>query len=182
MYRVYLGLGSDSGDRLSNLKTAVGEIGAIAAVTDCSPVYETEPVDMVSDLMFLNMVIGIETPFDPPLLLVKLRKIERKMGRKRKTHMMPRIIDIDILLYRGMVYEDHLVRVPHPELPRRRFALEPLHDIAPAAVHPGMEKTVGWLLRNCRDTHTVRRTEETVTPGESVEELAVSERTGTVAK
>lgn len=174
MYRVYLGLGSDTGQRLENLRTAVEGIGAVANVVACSAVYETEPVDMESEDRFLNMAMEIETPDDPPLLLVKLRKIERTMGRKPHTHRSPRIIDIDILLYRGMVYEDHLVRVPHPELARRRFALEPLHEIAPAAVHPGMEKTIGWLLRNCHDAHEVRKTGDTVTAMASTNEEPVA--------
>ena len=70
---------------------------------------------------FLNMALEIETEDDPPLLLVKLRKIEKAMGRKPSTHHGPRIIDIDILLYRGMAYDDAIVRVPHPQLHRRRF-------------------------------------------------------------
>ena len=79
--------------------------------------------------------------------------------------MLPRTIDIDILLYRGMAYEDGMVRVPHPELHNRRFALEPLHEIAPAAVHTTMEKTAGWLLRNCRGAERVMKTVHSVGQG-----------------
>ena len=169
-------LGSDMGDRLGNLNHAVAAIASVAKVVECSSVYETEPVDMAGEDLFLNMVLGIETTDDPPLLLVKLRKIEKKMGRKPHRHRQPRIIDIDILLYRGMAYEDHLVRVPHAELTRRRFALEPLHEIAPMAVHPVMEKTVAWLLRNCHDGHMVRKTAETVTVGNTAVEGGPDER------
>ncbi|HLF15054.1 MAG TPA: 2-amino-4-hydroxy-6-hydroxymethyldihydropteridine diphosphokinase [Bacteroidota bacterium] len=154
-YRVYLGLGSNIGPRLEHLTAAVANIGQVARVTAVSSVYETEPVGMEGADDFLNMAVGIETDDDPPLLLVKLRKIEKTMGRKPSSHHGPRIIDIDILLYRGMTYDDHMVRVPHPQLHRRRFALEPLNEIAPTALHPTMEKTVGWLLRNCRDSHRV---------------------------
>lgn len=159
MYNVYLGLGSNLGQRLENLSRAVDEIHSIATVTGTSSIYETEPVDLDSEEPFLNMVVGIHTPDDPPLLLVKLKKIERKLGRKRQVHMDSRIIDIDILLYRGLAYEDHTVRVPHPALEHRRFVLEPLNEIAPTAVHPVLEKTVATLLRNCRDRHKVVRTE-----------------------
>ena len=155
MYRVYLGLGSNIGPRSAHLETAVGRITQVANVIALSSVYETEPVGMEGADDFLNMAVEIDTEDDPPLLLAKLRTIEKAMGRKPSAGPIPRIIDIDILLYRGMTYDDHMVTVPHPRLHLRRFALEPLGEIAPAAVHPALEKTVGWLLRHCRDTHRV---------------------------
>lgn len=155
MYHVYLGLGSNVGTRYEHLATAVGRIAQAARLTAVSSVYETEPVGMEGADDFLNMAVGIETEDDPPLLLAKLRNIEKAMGRKPSSRAIPRIIDIDILLYRGMTYDDHMVRVPHPRLHLRRFALEPLNEIAPAALHPALEKTVSWLLRHCRDPHRV---------------------------
>jgi 2-amino-4-hydroxy-6-hydroxymethyldihydropteridine diphosphokinase len=159
MYNVYLGLGSNLGDRLENLSRAVEEIRGISNVHSISSVYETEPVDMAEGEPFLNMAIGIYTVDDPPLLLVKLKKIEKKLGRKSRLHLVPRTIDIDILLYRGLAYEDHTVRVPHCMLQYRRFALEPLNEIAPTAVHPALERTIAFILRNCHDRHSVVRTE-----------------------
>lgn len=159
MYTAYLGLGSNLGDRLENLTRAVEELSIIEAVKAVSGVYETEPVEMDAAGLFYNMAVRITTPDDPPLLLVKLKSIEKKLGRKLPSHGEPRIIDIDILLYRGLVYEDHTVRVPHPMLAHRRFALEPLNEIAPTAVHPALEKTIGTLLRACRDSHRVVRTD-----------------------
>ncbi|HLB00713.1 MAG TPA: 2-amino-4-hydroxy-6-hydroxymethyldihydropteridine diphosphokinase [Bacteroidota bacterium] len=160
MYRVYLGLGSNMGGRAENLATALSGISEICTVISVSSVYETEPLGMTGEADFLNMAAAIDTTDDPPLLLARLKKIEKRMGRKTRGRHLPRIIDIDILLYRGMAYEDNLVKVPHPELHNRRFALEPLCEIAPAAVHTTMEKTVGWLLRKCRDTHRVVNTGE----------------------
>ena len=159
MYFVYLGLGSNIGNRTEHLSRAVEKINEIATVNAISSIYETEPVEMEADEPFYNMTVGISTPDDPPLLLVKLKAIEKKLGRKLPSHQEPRPIDIDILLYRGLAYEDHSVRVPHPKLERRRFALEPLNEIAPTAVHPLLEKTVAWLLRNCHDHHRVTKTE-----------------------
>jgi 2-amino-4-hydroxy-6-hydroxymethyldihydropteridine diphosphokinase len=155
MYRVHLGLGSNIAPRHDHLAAAVAKIGQIARVTALSSLYETEPVGMEGAEDFLNMAVEIETDDDPPLLLAKLRAVEKGLGRKPSSHRAPRTIDIDILLYRGMAYADHMVTVPHPELHRRRFALEPLNEIAPAALHPTMERTVAWLLRNCRDQHRV---------------------------
>jgi 2-amino-4-hydroxy-6-hydroxymethyldihydropteridine diphosphokinase len=159
VYTVYLGLGSNLGDRLDNLNRAVNGIGAIADLHSLSSIYETEPVGMDSQEYFLNMAVEISTPHDPPLLMVQLKAIEKKVGRKLPSHMEPRIIDIDILLYRGLAYQDHTVRVPHAMLEHRRFALEPLCEIAPTAVDPVSERTVAWMLRHCRDNHAIVRTE-----------------------
>lgn len=159
MYTVYLGLGSNLGNRLGNLSQAVDKINGLTPVQSVSSIYETEPVGMQDAGVFYNMAVGIQTTDDPPLLLVKMKQIEKKLGRKASEHMEPRIIDIDILLYRGFAYDDHTVRVPHPMLEHRRFALEPLNEIAPTAVHPILEKTVATLLRNCHDRHSVMRTD-----------------------
>jgi 2-amino-4-hydroxy-6-hydroxymethyldihydropteridine diphosphokinase len=159
MYSIYLGLGSNLGDRFENLSRTIDEIRLIANVRDISSVYETEPVSMDADNLFYNMAIGITSQDDPPLLLVKLKKIEKKIGRKLHIHNESRIIDIDILLYRGLAYEDHTVKIPHPELVNRRFVLEPLNEIAPTAIHPVLEKTIATLLRNCHDHHSVKRIE-----------------------
>ncbi|MBI4811418.1 MAG: 2-amino-4-hydroxy-6-hydroxymethyldihydropteridine diphosphokinase [Ignavibacteriales bacterium] len=159
MYQVYLGIGSNLGDRLEFLSHAVEEIAAISTIESISSIYETEPVGIENCDSFLNMVLSIRTQDDPPLLLARLKKIERKLGRRQRSHMETRTIDIDILMYRGLAYQDNTVRVPHVELETRRFVLEPLCEIAPTAVHPMLEKTIASLLRNCRDQHKVIRTE-----------------------
>jgi len=162
MYIVYLGLGSNLGNRLENLSRALEGISAIASIRSVSSVYETEPVGMEEGDYFFNISVEIHTPADPPLLLVQLKSIEKKIGRKKRSHMEPRLIDIDILLYHGLAYEDHTIRVPHPALEHRRFALEPLNEIAPTRVHPVLEKTVATLLRGCRDRHSVVKTDHLI--------------------
>src|SRR5215472_5963839 len=129
MVRVFLGLGSNLGDRSAYLKEALKEIHELAPVVASSPVYETEPVGMESDHLFYNMVVEVETSLRPPDLLRALKSIERKTGRKHAAHHLDREIDIDILLYEGIEYADERVRVPHPQLEHRRFALEPLKEI-----------------------------------------------------
>jgi GTP cyclohydrolase-4 len=163
MYTAYLGLGSNEGDRLDHLAQAIAAIEALADISAVSSVYETEPVDLLDDGgTFLNCAVEIRTADDPPLLLAHLRKVEKKLGKRPRSHRESRPIDIDILLYRGLEYEDHTVHVPHPMLEYRRFVLEPLHEIAPTAVHPSLQKTIASLLRTCRDRHHVQRIEACV--------------------
>ncbi len=158
MVRVFLGLGSNLGDRAAHLREGMREINEVAPVLANSPVYETEPVGMDSDRPFYNMVIEVETGLRPPELLRTLKTIERKAGRRHSTHLLDRELDIDILLYEGIEYADESVRVPHPQLEHRRFALEPFKDIAPLVVHPVRNETIASLLRRCRDQSRVART------------------------
>lgn len=163
MYHVYLSLGSNIGDRHSHLSRALEEIASIATIAEVSSIFESEPVGMLDDAgIFYNMAVGIRTSDDPPLLMVHLKKIEKKLGRKNATHLLSRIIDIDIALYRGLAYEDHTVTVPHPALQYRRFVLEPLCEIAPMAVHPVLEKTMATLLRNCHDKHSLVKLDSSI--------------------
>ena len=164
MFRVILGLGSNVGDRYRFLQRAVEELSQRWSIQSVSGIYETEPVGMeLEALNFYNMVADIETPLFPADLLKELKKIEASLGRKSHTHRMPREIDIDIELYKGYSYEDSRVTVPHPELERRRFVLEPLYEIAPTLVHPVNGRTIGTLLRQCTDRSRVVRTEHTLT-------------------
>jgi 2-amino-4-hydroxy-6-hydroxymethyldihydropteridine diphosphokinase len=158
MYRVFLGLGSNLGDRLGLLSKAIQAIEEAMPVRALSSVYETEPVGMDSEHQFYNMAIEVETDLNPAELILLLRSIEKKLGRKHRAPMMNREIDIDILLYDGFSYADDTVQVPHPRLETRRFVLEPLKEIAPLVVHPTRNQTIASLLRSCRDLSSVVRT------------------------
>jgi len=159
MYRVFLGLGSNLGDRVGFLKRTIHEINSVAPVRSASPVYETQPVDLESAHPFYNMVIEVETGLQPAELIRRLKSIERKLGRKPASHMLDRVIDIDILLYDGFSYADGEVRVPHARLEFRRFVLEPFKDVAPLVVHPTRNQTIASLLRMCHDMNRVVRTD-----------------------
>ena len=147
----YIGLGSNVGDRLRNLRLAC------AALCDCgidiqraSSVYQTEPVDLREQAWFLNCVIEVETSFDPLPLLQKLAQIEQQLGRERRRPKGPRTIDLDILLYGNSIIQEENLRVPHPELHRRRFVLEPLREIAPTLKLPLWTELRTSSPRNCR--------------------------------
>lgn len=162
MFLVYLGLGSNIGDRFSFLSKAVKELEKIVVVKSISSVYEAEPWGVQNQNRYLNVVLEIETGLYPLELFEKLQQTESKLGRKKLSHMEPRTMDIDILLYHGWSFENNLLSIPHPELERRRFVLEPLSEIAPMAVHPILGKTMISLLRHCRDRNLVMRTPYTL--------------------
>lgn len=156
---VFIGLGSNLGDKKKNLKKAVERIAAVPGVrvTKFSPVYRTEPVGGAPQPAYLNAVVGIETALSPGELLRELRGIEKEMGRVRGARNAPRIIDLDILLF-GRVVRTPRLTVPHPRMLGRRFVLAPLAAIAGRAVHPTAGKTIEALLAGLRDTHVVERT------------------------
>jgi len=144
----YLGLGSNLGDRESNLKSAVEMLrvsGGILAVR-ASSFYETEPVGYVDQPGFLNAAAEVETTLSPEELLRLCHDIEDRLGRVRTIRWGPRTIDLDILLYGDRVIDTEDLTVPHPLMHEREFVLRPLSEIAPGLPHPRLGKTVGELL------------------------------------
>jgi 2-amino-4-hydroxy-6-hydroxymethyldihydropteridine diphosphokinase len=137
MTGVFLGLGSNVGDREATLRAAVAALDAAGVrVVRRSPIYETEPVGPRDQPWFLNMVVQVETSLDPEVLLDVIQGIEASLGRVRTVRWGPRTLDIDLLLYGDRtVMTDRLV-VPHPGITARRFVLEPLAALRPDLVLP----------------------------------------------
>ena len=146
--RAYLGLGSNIGDRKANIREALRRLRGVkgVAVLKVSSLHETEPVGGPPQADFLNAACEVEAALTPRGLLRAALRIEREMGRLRGVRWGPRVIDIDILLCDDKVVEDAELTVPHPRLAGRRFVLEPLAEIAPAARHPKSGKTVAEML------------------------------------
>ncbi len=159
MNRVYIGLGSNVGDRLAYLTKACVELEDVCDILTVSSIYETDPVGIATTHLFLNMAIEAETAFDPPELLKQLKEIEEKLGRKHTKKKTDREIDLDILLYEGMIYRNSMVTIPHPEMELRRFVLVPMAEIAPQVIHPVRGISFLALLQNCPDTSKVVRTD-----------------------
>ena len=147
MKRIYLGLGSNLGDREEALRRA-RELIAVNGITilRVSSLYETEPRDLPNQPWFLNQVAEAETSLFPMQLLGRVLKIEKELGRRRIVDKGPRTIDIDILLYHRFVLDSPALTVPHPRMHERRFVLAPMVEIAPDLRHPVTRQTMREML------------------------------------
>lgn len=146
MATVYIGIGSNMGDRRANCKHAIklmNESGIV--VTKESSLYETEPWGMKEQPPFINMAVIAETDLCPESALAALKCIEKKMGRKETARWGPRCIDLDILFYDDSIINEKELCIPHPLLQQREFVLIPLFEIAPDKWHPVLKKTVRHL-------------------------------------
>jgi 2-amino-4-hydroxy-6-hydroxymethyldihydropteridine diphosphokinase len=156
-HQVYVGVGSNIGDRKQNFLEALDRLGRLpdTKVIRESSLYESEPLGDAKD-WYVNGVIQIETKFKPDRLLEKFKNIERAMGRKKvKKRWGSRVIDLDILLYNGMIVKKKNLRIPHPEMANRKFVLLPLSEIGPQIVHPELGVTVSELLINVNDSKKI---------------------------
>jgi 2-amino-4-hydroxy-6-hydroxymethyldihydropteridine diphosphokinase len=144
---VYLSLGSNVGDRKSNLAEALKALASVnVRVLRASSVWETEPRDEPSQPWFLNQVVEAETDLFPRQLLRCLQRLERDLGRVPSKPKGPRSIDIDILLFGRAAVSAPELEIPHPRLAERRFVLEPLAELAPELRHPVTRRTVREML------------------------------------
>jgi len=150
---VFLGTGTNLGNRQLNLRRAAEAIGKFIGRIYCSSsLYETEPWGFMSEDKFLNQVLKVETDLSPFSLLDRIHEIESGLGRVRgKEQYSSRIIDIDILLYEGTILDEANLKIPHPLMTERRFVLEPLCEIASEMNHPVLNKTIRELLEVCND-------------------------------
>lgn len=153
----YIGIGSNLGEKESNCRRAVELLSRAGRVSKVSSFYCTEPVGYRDQESFINAVAEIETELSPIELLAVCHMIENDLGRSRLFRWGPRSIDLDILLYGDVVVNEGNLTIPHPFLSVRRFALVPLCEISPDAVHPISKKTAAHLLHELRDSHKVMK-------------------------
>jgi 2-amino-4-hydroxy-6-hydroxymethyldihydropteridine diphosphokinase len=147
-HTIYLALGTNLGDRMDNLRRAVAALSPTLRVTGLSSVYETPPWGYADQPAFLNMTLAAETDLDPQALIAFLKKLETDLGREKTFRNGPRLIDIDILFYDDLIFEQADLTIPHPRLHERAFVLVPLNDIAPDLMHPVLKRTVHDLLKD----------------------------------
>jgi 2-amino-4-hydroxy-6-hydroxymethyldihydropteridine diphosphokinase len=175
----YLSLGSNVGDREGHLRDAIARLETKGRIVSVSSFYETEPVDFTNQAWFLNCAVALETDETPEQLMARILLIEQQMGRRRVQKKGPRIIDIDILLFRetiadtvmgdasidssivdSPIIDSPVLTIPHPAMHARRFVLEPLVEIAPEARHPALKKTIRELLDALPPGQEVRRVQK----------------------
>ena len=145
---VYLGIGSNIGDREQMLQSALERLQSPdLSIKRVSSVYETEPMYVKEQRQFLNLVVEAETELFPMMLLSRVQKVEQSLARKRSGPPNgPRTIDIDILFYGGFTVHSAKLEIPHPRLHERRFVLAPMAELAPDFRHPRLRKTIRELL------------------------------------
>lgn len=146
MAKIYVALGTNLGNRLANLREAIEALAPDVTVFKESTIYETPPWGYTDQPAFLNMVVKAETSLKPRALLDYLKRQEEELGRVKNFRYGPRHIDLDILFYDDLVYEDERLEIPHPRLHERAFVLVPLHDLASEFVHPVLGKDIKTLL------------------------------------
>ena len=155
----YIGLGSNLGDRAGNLLLAVRcMLEASFDVVRLSSIYETEPVGLDTDLMFLNMVAEVRVSnINHTQMMARLLRIEYLLGRGDKTIKKPRTVDLDILFFGEIVVNSEFLTLPHPRLHLRNFVLVPLKEIAPTLFHPVLDKEIAEILADLSDLSEVKR-------------------------
>ena len=147
MPMVFLGLGSNIGNKEDHINKALTFISELYTVKKISHLYLTEPVGNIKQDWFLNCVVEIQTDIDPKKLLSSFKSIERKLGRTKTEKNGPRTIDIDILFYGDHIVKTKNLVIPHPLIQERLFVLQPMMDINPDFVHPVFKKSIHELYQ-----------------------------------
>ncbi len=156
----YIGLGSNLGDPVSELRAGASELlDRGVAIARRSSLYRTEPVDSESEAWFINAVFEFRFAGTARDLLDICRAVENARGRERRVRNGPRTLDLDLLLASELVVASQDLTIPHPRLHLRRFVLVPMVEIAPDVIHPVKKRTMGELLSECADESVVQKLE-----------------------
>lgn len=152
-HKVYIGVGSNLGEREEYMKLAKERVSGLPKTRNfkSAAIIETEPCGYTEQGKFLNTVYYIETLYTPEEFLDKLHQIENEANRKREIHWGPRTLDLDILMYDDLVMNERRLTIPHKEMHKRLFVLEPLEEIAPYLMHPLLGQTITQLKEKIKE-------------------------------
>ena len=154
--RVFLGLGSNLGDRMANLERGLGILQGRIRLVRVSSIYETEPRGFAEQPAFLNCVVEGVSSVSPERLLAILKETERLVGREATFPLGPRVFDADLLFYGERIVDLPHLKVPHPRIPERAFVLVPMAEITPELVHPTLGVRVDTLSEGVEGRAGVR--------------------------
>jgi len=158
MNRAYLLIGGNVGDRKKNLTNARELLNdRCGSIVKTSSIYETAAWGKTDQPSFLNQALEFDTLLNARQLIRCILKVEKAMGRIRKEKYGSRNIDIDILLFNDEIHNYSFLKLPHPEMQNRRFALMPLAEIAPGIIHPVFNRSIKELLKECPDDLEVKK-------------------------
>lgn len=155
---VFIGVGANIGPVRENFARALRSMEECARVVAVSSLYESDPVGPQDQPRFTNAVVKAETELSPFELLGRLKTIEKEIGRKKTTRWGPRVMDLDIIFYGDLVISTDSLVIPHPRAHERRFVLEPLLEIEPAAWHPVKDMAVRDICSGLGDSQAISRT------------------------
>jgi len=154
---IYLSLGSNLGRSKGTIKKALTLLEkSHVKILKLSSFYQTEPLEIKNQPWFLNLCLKAKTDLFPHELLIVCQKIEKKLGRKVRSHYAPREIDLDILFYDQKIINKPNLQIPHPKIAQRKFVLIPLNEIASRKIHPVLKKPIKILLSECKDQGIVQ--------------------------
>lgn len=155
---IYLGLGSNIGNKIENIIVAVDKLKSNSEITfvALSSFYETEPREYLNQDNFINAVVKLQTTFSAIELYKIIKNIETEMGRKTTFQNGPRLIDIDILLYGDEIINTNGILIPHTKIGERKFVLIPFAEIDNSVIIPGIQKSISQLLDSCNDSGVVQ--------------------------
>jgi 2-amino-4-hydroxy-6-hydroxymethyldihydropteridine diphosphokinase len=155
---VFIGLGSNKGNRLGYLQNALLELSLAdnVVIKNISSVYETRPFGIIEQDNFYNAAVSIATNLTPVDLFKKLKNIEQKLGRSFKQKWGPREIDIDLLLYNDLIFSNEFISLPHKGIIYRDFVLQPLCELDPELIHPETNEKLCFILTKLEDKFIIK--------------------------